>query len=105
MTFREFCLRALAHERQEVSKWQHTRWLGLKIIEPHLKKDSKVTVFDILPLPNDPTKDDLKVAREINAKGMVAKGEAIMKKYEALEEARKKLALENAPTTDIPTPS
>lgn len=102
MTFAEFCLRALAYERQEVNKWQHTRWLGLKIIEPHLKKDSKVTVQDILPLPGDPTKEELKAANSKRAKPLVAKGLELIEKYNKLEEARKRM-LENA--TDAPISS
>ena len=99
MTFAEFCLRALAYERQEINKWQHTRWLGLKIIEPHLKKDSRVTVQDILPLPSDPTKAELEQVRKNSAKDMVAKGQALMEKYEKLEEARKRLQDEDIPAT------
>lgn len=60
MTFREFCLRAIAHERMVVQGWQQTRFLALKVLEPYLAKNANVTVFDILPLPGDPTKEDLK---------------------------------------------
>ena len=84
MTFREFCLRALAHERLEISKWQHTRFLALKILEPYLDKKAKVTVFDILPLPGDPTPEDLKASAEQKRKEQISVYEQKKAQYVAM---------------------
>lgn len=81
MTFREFCLRAIAYERTSLQSWYETRWLGLKIIEPHLKKNSKVTVFDILPLPGDPTQAELREQSKKQAKSQIDNFEKLKVKY------------------------
>lgn len=52
-------LRKQAYERMQVEQWQQIRWLGFRIVEPYLK-DQKTTIYDLLPLPGDPKKEDVK---------------------------------------------
>lgn len=64
MTYREFVLRVKAFERLESKEWERFRWLGLKVLEPYLEKNSKVTVYDLMRLSTDPTEEELKQMQE-----------------------------------------
>lgn len=52
----------------ELAQWQRFRWLGFKAIEPYLEKGSSLSLHDILPLPNDPTQEELRELREYQTK-------------------------------------
>lgn len=63
-TYREFMLRKRAYERMDNRLWEKFRWVGLKIWEPHLGKKNKTTVYDLFPLPTDPTPEERKLIED-----------------------------------------
>ena len=81
MTYREFHLRCKAYERTVANKWQIARWLGLKVLEPHLSKDNKLTVFDLLTLPTDPSPEELKEMQQEDAKRQMRHIEEMKERY------------------------
>lgn len=83
MTVREFCLRAMAYERTSVQPWQIARWSTFQLLTPHgLNKN--VTVFDLLPLPGDPTKEERKEQGGKQRKSQIAIYELKKERYKQL---------------------
>lgn len=56
------------YQKRETEAWRRTRWLGLKVIEPYLDKNKNINVFDLLPLPGDPTKQEMEEAQKEQAR-------------------------------------
>lgn len=49
----EFNKRIEGIRDRETSEWKRTRWLGMMILQPHMKKGKVLRANDILPLPGD----------------------------------------------------
>lgn len=66
MTFRDFKYKLDAYNTNEQTKWARTRLLCSYMIQPHLKKNAKVDLKDIIYLPHfdDRKQQSKKVTKE-----------------------------------------
>jgi hypothetical protein len=49
----EFNNRILGARDRDLTEWRRTRWLATVILNPHLKKGTRLRPSDLLPLPDD----------------------------------------------------
>jgi hypothetical protein len=49
----EFNRRIEGIRDKEINEWKRTRWLGMMVLQPHMKKGQRLRANDILPLPDD----------------------------------------------------
>jgi hypothetical protein len=92
-TKREFDLRlqGIERERKEkeallIEEWRQARFIAFNQIQPHLKKEHQnLTIFDFLPLPNDPTPEQLLEARFAEQENQKSEAQVILEMYKNLK--------------------
>ena len=47
-----------AMQEQKITQWQHTRFITWISTLPHIDEANRQTLYEFMPLPGDPTKDE-----------------------------------------------
>lgn len=100
VTPREFDLMVQGRERimkekqeEAIEKWRVARYLAYTNLQPHLKQEHQsLTIYDFLPLPGDPTPDEILLLREQADKESETRGmdmaKAVFNRYRTMKAAK-----------------